>query len=257
MTRHGFLPILTAAALWLSASAHAAGERDGVVCPQGFSATVFDANTRLVCEGQRTEVRASICRREAFGSMTINGTIVLDPVGLNGVDQCSVVGVADLRAESIMWPAEPPGASGTTRKAPWTRVVKAAAVDEFQSSVNTQVLAVMPGGQLLPVTVSNPRDGVRCPAGALGESTNGGKGIRCRVAARAALVSCERTENLVPDRNGMEDRCVSSSGERGSKPQDLSRAQFDAERARSNVDWSLLRVPGGDRWERKEFVFPR
>lgn len=248
---------LVIAAGWFAAAPAQAGPQQGVKCPSGYDARISEGNRKLVCSRQKTYELASICSPAAFSSkgVKIGTNIVMDPAG---IDQCLAVGTG-AKTASVMAPPQP----GYPAASAFRRDPSAGGPDRFVATVTEY--AFPSGG---PLYIGTASAGVRCPSGYDGDKEYDGRGIRCDkrdgpprpadcdgIAAGPVALGW-RWER---DHRGAEDRCLPmGTGEDGpTKPEGMTKAQHDLERASDSIGWVLDKNSGArDRWQRKVYAFP-
>lgn len=250
---------VTTAACFASPAAFA-GPQQGVKCPSGYSATITDSNKKLVCSRNKTYELASICSPLAFSNqgITVSGNIVMEPNDPTG-DKCLAV-VTGQKVASVMAPPLP----GYPAPSAFKRVNNASGPDKFVAAVTEYAF---PEGRLTPY-VGNAGSGVRCASGWDGDKVYDGKGIRCdKLDGAPKLADCDGIAagpvalgwKWQQDHVGAEDRCLPmGTGDHGpTKPQGMTKVQFDADRARDDAGWVLNKKSGArDTWQRKVYAFP-
>lgn len=234
-----------------------ANEVTGVRCPAGTDAEISNGNKTLKCSKNKTYRLASICSPVAFGpsGMTANTRIVMEPQGL---DQCKAV-VTGIAAPSVMAPPLP----GYPPANKFSRVVKASTPDEFVATVKEY--AYPEGGPLY--TLGDKSKGVVCPSGFDGDRRFEGRGIRCdKVEGQARLADCDFGWTWSGTHRGDgKDVCIGVNGVGPTKPQGMTKVQFDVEDALPSVKWHLDVNAGSggaggasnDRWKKKVYAFPK
>ena len=68
---------------------------------------------------------------------------------------------------------------------------------------------------------------------------------------------CDFPWSLLPDERGSEDRCVLANQRGGTKPQGITFAQLQIEKALPTIGWLLEKNSGADKWLKKQYTFPR
>ncbi|MCX8003821.1 MAG: hypothetical protein N2688_02520 [Burkholderiaceae bacterium] len=234
-----------------------AGPQQGVRCPDGFQAQITDGNRKLVCK-KTSQVRVEpVCSPLAFSAkgIAITGNVVMDT---RGPDKC-LAPVSGQTAEPV-FTGLPVGATDYTV----TRTsVDPNGTDTYMATVHTYAFP-----ERGPMYVGDAKKGVSCPSGYDGDKVFDARGIRCdRLDGPPKLADCDGLHagvvsvgwRLAVDHRGNEDRCVPTAGgsDGPTKPEGMTKAQHDAERARDDVGWVLEDRNGRDRWQRKVYVFPR
>jgi hypothetical protein len=246
------------AIMGVAAPAAHAGAQQGVKCPSGFAATISDGNRKLVCVKTVRYELASICSPVQIsfqGTVTTKPQVVMEP---SGSDQCLAV-LSGVKTASLMSPPAP----GQPAPSEFARVINATAPDKF---VATRTEYAFPEGTMYGP--GDARNGVSCPSGYDGDKVFNDRGIRCdKLDGSPKPADCDgiaagpvalgwRWER---DHVGSEDRCVPmGTGEHGpTKPQGMTKAQHDLERASDDIGWVLDKNAGArDTWQRKVYKFP-
>lgn len=234
-------------------AAHANTTAEGVKCPTGSTARLSNGDRKLVCEAEERVERASVCSPLVFknnGDVNLNTRI--EPQ-LSGSDSCvarNTAGavIATQPSQALFLPGDDP--------TQFRREVRPGA-DVF---VATKKAYRFPEGG--PVYLGDASKGVSCPAGFDGDSSFGGKGMRCdRRELRKAV--CDAGWTL--DRNNGTDKCFIEQTVFGNKvrvdgqftiPEGLTGLLGNPE----SHGWDLKRDHSGsvDFWskEAKDYRFP-
>jgi hypothetical protein len=257
MTKH-FCPTLVALAVGLAAPSAYAGAQQGVRCPSGFTAEISDGARTLVCRKTARYELASICSPLAISEkgISVGGNVVMEPTGS---DMC-LAAVTGKKVPSVAAPPPPnyPPISAFTRQ------INDSGPDKFVASRSE--FAYPEAG---PIYIGDSSKGVSCPSGYDGDKVFDGRGIRCdKLDGSPKPADCDGiATGLVAigwkwqqDYVGAEDRCLPMGGgsQHGpTKPQGMTKAQHDAERASDSIGWILNARPGArDTWQRKVYAFP-
>ncbi len=240
--------VVTTAALALAAPTAAfAGEQDGVQCPAGARPEISNGNKTLKCLKTENVDRLAVCSPAVFSS---NGDIKLNSRIEHltaGRDACRVVGgTATATPQFVRLPGDPALSAFTQVAQPGFDVFRA-----------ERTVYVYPQGGPIYNPLDDASKGVTCPTGFDGDARFGGRGIRCDKEVVRKDADCDFPWSLLPDNNGTEDRCVLANQKGGTKPKGITFAQLKIEKALPTIGWLLEKASGGDKWLKKEYVFPR
>jgi hypothetical protein len=247
ITSLGLTAMAATTALWLVAptAAHA-GEQQGVQCPSGSTADIFNGDKTLKCAKVERIDRDALCVGVAVSKQgDVSQNLRFDHVTA-GRDICRLPGgTATSEVTFLPLPGDPPASA-------FERVVLSGK-DVFRA---TRTVFVFPEKGPLYNPLHKASNGVTCPTGYDGDKVFDGKGIRCdKFDGDPKNGDCDIGFTRVADHVGNEDRCLGLNNG-PTKPRGMTFVQHTLERESDRIGWVLTKVAGQDTWQRKVYAFP-